>query len=39
LQAHNVDSAKTALLDDIDTSRDAILDGVLDEVAASWHLD
>jgi DNA-binding GntR family transcriptional regulator len=39
LQAHNVDSAKTALLDDIDTSRDAILDGVLDEVAASWSLD
>ena len=39
LQAHDVEAAKTALLDDIDTSRDAILDGVLDEVAASWHLD
>ncbi len=39
LRAHDVEAAKTALLDDIDTSRDAILDGVLDEVAASWHLD
>jgi DNA-binding GntR family transcriptional regulator len=39
LQAHDIEAAKTALLDDIDTSRDAILDGVLDEVAASWHLD
>jgi DNA-binding GntR family transcriptional regulator len=39
LQAHDVEAAKAALLDDIDSSRDAILDGVLDEVAASWHLD
>lgn len=39
LQAHDVEAAKATLLDDIDTSRDAILDGVLDEVAASWHLD
>jgi DNA-binding GntR family transcriptional regulator len=39
LQSHDVEAAKTALLDDIDSSRDAIIDGVLDEVAASWHLD
>ena len=39
LQAHDVEAAKAALLEDIDSSRDAILDGVLDEVAASWHLD
>jgi GntR family transcriptional regulator, rspAB operon transcriptional repressor len=39
LQAHDVEAAKTALLEDIDSSRDAILDGVLDEVAASWNLD
>jgi DNA-binding GntR family transcriptional regulator len=39
LQVHDVEAAKTALLDDIDSSSDAILDGVLDEVAASWHLD
>jgi GntR family transcriptional regulator, rspAB operon transcriptional repressor len=39
LQAHDVEAAKAALLVDIDSSRDAILDGVLDEVAASWHLD
>jgi len=39
LQAHDVEAAKTALLDDIDTSSDAILDGVLNEVASSWHLD
>ena len=39
LEAHDVEAAKSALLEDIDSSRDAILDGVLDEVAASWHLD
>jgi DNA-binding GntR family transcriptional regulator len=39
LQSHDAEAAKTALLEDIDSSRDAILDGVLDEVAASWHLD
>lgn len=39
LEAHNVDGARQALLDDIDTSRDAILDGVLEEVSASWHLE
>ena len=39
LQSHDAEAAKTALLEDIDYSRDAILDGVLDEVAASWHLD
>ncbi len=39
LQAQDVEAAKTALLDDIDTSSDAILDGVLNDVAASWHLD
>jgi GntR family transcriptional regulator, rspAB operon transcriptional repressor len=39
LETHDVESARQAMLDDIDTSRDAILDGVLDEVSASWHVD
>jgi DNA-binding GntR family transcriptional regulator len=39
LEAHDSEAARQALLDDIDTSRDEILDGVLDEASASWHLD
>ncbi len=39
LEVHNAESARQAILDDIDTSRDAILDGVLDEVSASWNVD
>lgn len=39
LEAHDVDQARQALLDDIESSRDAILDGIIDEVSASWHLD
>jgi len=39
LESHDVEMARQALLDDIDTSRDAILDGVLEEVSASWHLE
>jgi len=35
----DVEAAKAALLDDIDTSEDAILDRVLDEIAPSWHVD
>jgi DNA-binding GntR family transcriptional regulator len=35
LEEHEVDLARQALLEDIETSRDAILDGVLDDVAAS----
>lgn len=36
---HDVQAACQALLDDIDTSRDAILDGIMEEEADSWHLD
>ena len=39
LEAHDVEQARLTLLDDIESSRDAILDGIIDEVAASWHLD
>ncbi len=39
LEDHNIEQARQALLDDIESSRDAILDGIIDEVAASWHLD
>lgn len=35
LEAHEIDLARQSLLEDIETSKDAILDGVLDEVAAS----
>lgn len=35
LEVHDIDLARQALLEDIETSKDAILDGVLDEVAAS----
>jgi DNA-binding GntR family transcriptional regulator len=35
LEAHDVDLARQTLLEDIETSRDAILDGVLDEVAGT----
>ncbi len=39
LEERNVDAARQALLDEIDTSRDMILDGVMQEEAAFWHLD
>lgn len=35
LEAHDIDLARQALLEDIETSQDAILDSVLDEIAAS----
>jgi len=39
LQAGDAETARQALLDDIDVSRDAILDSVLDEVAEFWQLN
>ncbi len=39
LESKDVEAVKTALLDDIDTSEDAIMDNVLDEIAPSWHID
>ena len=39
LEEQNVEAARQALLDEIDTSRDTILDGVMQEEAAYWHLD
>jgi DNA-binding GntR family transcriptional regulator len=39
LEKLDLAAAKQALLDDIDTSRDVILDGVMDEEAPYWHLD
>jgi DNA-binding GntR family transcriptional regulator len=39
LQAGDLQSARQMLLDDIDTSREAILDGVMGEDAAFWQLD
>jgi DNA-binding GntR family transcriptional regulator len=35
LEKHDLDQARQALLEDIESSRDAILDSVLDEIAAS----
>lgn len=39
LETHDPDEARAALLMDIDSSQDAIMDGVLDEIAGSWHVD
>ncbi len=39
LATRDPDAARSALLQDIDSSQDAILDGVFEEVAASWQLD
>jgi DNA-binding GntR family transcriptional regulator len=39
LEANDAEAARQALLDDIDTARDAILDQIMQEEAASWHLD
>ena len=36
LQARNVEAARAALLDDIDTSSDVIMDATLEEIADSW---
>ncbi len=38
VEQHNVDAARQALLEDIDTSHDAILDGVMEDEAAYWIL-
>jgi DNA-binding GntR family transcriptional regulator len=38
LESHDIELARRALLDDIDTSSDAIMDGVLDVESAHWHL-
>ncbi len=38
LEAHNVDIAREALLDDIERSHESILDKVLQEEADSWHV-
>jgi DNA-binding GntR family transcriptional regulator len=38
LERHDVKAAREALLDDIETSTDAIMDGVLEEGAANWRL-
>jgi GntR family transcriptional regulator, rspAB operon transcriptional repressor len=38
LEAGDTAAARQALLDDIDSSRDAILDGVIEEVANAWQL-
>jgi DNA-binding GntR family transcriptional regulator len=38
LQTRNVNAARQALLDDIDTSSDVIMDATLEEIADSWHV-
>jgi DNA-binding GntR family transcriptional regulator len=39
IEARDLELARRMLLEDIDTSADAILDGVMEEEAAFWHLD
>lgn len=38
LEDHDLDLARQALLDDIDPSRDAILDTVMDQEASTWNV-
>ena len=38
LENHDIDQARLALLDDIETSRDSILDKVLEDTADTWQL-
>jgi DNA-binding GntR family transcriptional regulator len=38
LDAHDVEAARQALLDDIDRAHEAILDSIMEEDAESWHL-
>jgi len=38
LIAHDAESARQALLDDIDRAHEAILDNIMEEDSASWHL-
>ena len=39
LREHHVEEARWALLEDIDTSWDEIMDNILEDVAVSWHVD
>ena len=38
LESRDIERARKALLDDIDTSRDVILDGIMEEESGSWHI-
>jgi DNA-binding GntR family transcriptional regulator len=38
LEAHDVETARETLLDDIERSHESILDKVLQEEAKSWHV-
>lgn len=38
LEAHNVETAKQALIDDIDRAHEAILDSIMDEDSIAWRL-
>ncbi len=39
LEANDLPAAREALLDELEATRDAILDGVMQEEAAFWHLN
>ncbi len=38
LEANDLQAAREALVDELEATRDAILDGVMQEEAANWHL-
>jgi GntR family transcriptional regulator, rspAB operon transcriptional repressor len=38
LEAHDMETARQALLDDIDRAHEAILDNIMEEDAETWHL-
>ena len=39
LQAHDISEARLAMIDELDITREAILDGVMQEEASNWHLN
>jgi DNA-binding GntR family transcriptional regulator len=38
LKDHDTETARQALLDDIDRAHEAILDNIMEEDSESWHL-
>lgn len=39
LERNDIEGAKAAMVADIESSRDTILDRIIDETASSWHVD
>jgi DNA-binding FadR family transcriptional regulator len=39
LEQNNIEGAKKAMLEDIESSRDTIMDRIIEVTASSWHLE